>query len=71
MVAKFCPACGTPTSGAKFCSECGASTALAADYAPAAVPTGAVETSHVEQEVWRGQPDPVLSPLAARPRAMF
>jgi len=69
--AKFCPNCGTPTNGAKFCPECGTATTIggeaAATATPAAseaTPTPTVEES--EHEVWRGTPDPVLSPVAAR-----
>lgn len=75
--AKFCPECGTATNGAKFCPECGTSTTLgstdtadtpataeAADATPVApAPPAAADE---EREVWRGTPDPVLSPLAAK-----
>jgi hypothetical protein len=68
-VAKFCPECGTPTEGAKFCPECGTSTARGARPEESAVNTEHTSTSTVaedEREVWRGRPDPVLSPMAAR-----
>lgn len=77
---KFCPECGTATEGAKFCPECGTSTALGRDgaegegAAPALgapvggefpAPTMPIDEGG-EREVWRGGPDPVLSPMAAK-----
>jgi hypothetical protein len=61
-VAKFCPNCGTALQGAKFCPECGASGVLGASTTQ---PTADVDNAE-EQEVWRGAPDPLLSPVAGR-----
>ncbi len=55
---KFCPECGTASDGAKFCAECGTPLSNGA-VAPAA-------QSEDEREVWRGTPDSVLSPIAAK-----
>lgn len=68
-ISKFCPECGTPTQGAKFCPECGTSTVLGATntvQASAATAQGSTSTADEEIEVWRGTPDPVLSPIAAK-----
>lgn len=69
--AKFCSECGTATAGAKFCPECGTSTMGGADAASAVTPTDAAASAPAladeeEREVWRGGPDPVLSPMAAK-----
>lgn len=64
-VAKFCPECGTATSGAKFCPECGTATATGGgtvDRAPSPVqPPG-----DGELELWHGSPDQILEPLGSR-----
>lgn len=70
-IAKFCPECGTATNGAKFCPECGTSTTVgtepAADEAPAVASAAAIERADEgEREVWRGTPDPILSPVSAK-----
>ena len=65
-IAKFCPECGTPTSGSKFCPECGTPTSTGAATPVAAAAPQERPGSEGEQEVWRGTPDPVLSPVAAR-----
>jgi hypothetical protein len=69
--AKFCPECGTATNEAKFCPECGTSTTIgASDPEPASIASEAAPTPTAadegEREVWRGTPDPVLSPMAAK-----
>lgn len=66
--AKFCPECGTATEGAKFCPECGTPTARAGQPTATeqAAPPPATAAVEAEREVWRGTPDPVLSPMAAR-----
>ena len=61
-IAKFCPNCGTPLQGAKFCPECGASGVMGATATPPAADVEDVE----EQEIWRGTPDTLLSPVAGR-----
>ena len=53
--AKFCPHCGMFSNRSDICANCG----TPFGGAPAAPPCG-------EEEVWRGHPDPILSPLAAR-----
>jgi uncharacterized Zn finger protein (UPF0148 family) len=67
--AKFCPDCGTPTEGARFCSNCGrgtvAQSTVTTDHSPAA----AIPIDDEEREVWRGAPDPLLSPVAAKTTA--
>lgn len=67
-IAKFCPECGTPTNGARFCPECGAATTMGVPSAARSVSESppAPADAEGEREVWRGTPDPVLSPVAAR-----
>ena len=69
--ARFCSDCGTPNTGGRFCSSCGRAFD-AAKPSPAQEPGG---TSTVlpndgtvadESELWRGAPDALLSPMAAR-----
>jgi hypothetical protein len=52
---KFCPYCGMFSNRTDVCANCGTSF----DGTPPVQATG-------EEEVWRGHPDPILSPLAAR-----
>lgn len=52
---KFCPYCGMFSDRTDVCANCG----TPFGGAPPTLPTG-------EAEVWRGRPDPILSPLAAR-----
>lgn len=52
---KFCPYCGMFSNRADVCANCG----TPFGGTPPAQATG-------EEEVWRGHPDPILSPLAAR-----
>lgn len=52
---KFCPYCGMFSNRADVCVNCG----TPFGSAPLAQPSG-------EEEIWRGHPDPILSPLAAR-----
>src|SRR5262245_56410572 len=66
-MAKFCPECGAAAEGAKFCPECG--TSLATETAApetTAQPVEPQQADEEEREVWRGAPDPVLSPMTAR-----
>ena len=51
---KFCPHCGMFSNRSDICANCG----TPFGGSPAAPPSG-------EEEVWRGHPDPILSPLAA------
>ena len=63
-MAKFCPECGAAAEGAKFCPECGTSLATEDEAIPQAVQPQ--QADEEEREVWRGTPDPMLSPMAAR-----
>jgi hypothetical protein len=65
-VAKFCPECGTATNGAKFCPECGAATSITGSAPPVSDVPPPPPMDDDERELWRGTPDPMLSPMAAR-----
>ena len=63
-MAKFCSECGAAVEGAKFCPECGSPTGGGGGAEPAAATSAAPESE--EREVWRGAPDQITSPVAAR-----
>lgn len=52
---KFCPHCGMFSNRTNICANC----RTPFGGSPAATPSG-------EEEIWRGHPDPILSPLTAR-----
>ena len=65
MDLKFCPYCGAArVEATPFCGSCGQPIAAA----PAAPSAAAMATpaAAAEVELWRGVPDAVLSPVAAR-----
>jgi hypothetical protein len=64
--AKFCPDCGTPTEGAKFCPNCGRATGVQPPQTTGPASGAGVALDADEREVWRGAPDPLLSPVAAK-----
>ena len=70
MDMKFCPYCGTArVEATPFCGSCGkpiGGTAPATAAHATAVPAVSAQADGVEEELWRGTPDAVLSPVGAR-----